>query len=211
MKGITLRFLNNDDLIDYNEQDSLIFIEQFNKKEVNHNIHYFNRDKNTIIQVNDDFSVIDCPEILEESQIAAPTQGELLEMIKKIVLSGASFYISTLHAELDELLSVNNLFTLEEGVDTNESYLARLEEYFDDVFKDFYAITITSPNSRVYFYKIGTIAFHTTTHDLNILEDSEVVVNYLSSFKPILKDINKLEEVVMIENRIKNNTLGDLW
>lgn len=211
MSYLTLRFLNNEDLIENNEQDSLVFTEKFDKKEINHNVHYFNRDENTIIQVNDDFSVIDCPVISEKSQVSEPSKEELLKLIKNIVNSDFTFYLSTLHGELEELLGENNLFSIEDGVDTKETYLSRLEEHFDAVFEDLYSITIATPNSRIYFFKVGTISYHVTNKDLSILNDSDNVIKYLSSFKPILKDINKLEEVVMIENKIKNNTLGDLW
>lgn len=210
MKGLTIRLLKNKNLIEDNEQGNPVFKKSFTKKELNHNKHYYNRAKNIIVQVNDEYNHIDCHAVFFHSQIAySLNPEEYLELIKNIVYSDTKFHLDSLDDECSMFL--NDLGLSKKGKLSNAKYMAILEENFDDVFPELYNVTLNTDKETIYFYSGGTIGYKKDSRIVPSINEYKDILKYLGKYNSLLKDFDLLEPIGMEELKVVKHPLSDFY
>lgn len=209
MNGLTIRFLQNKNFIEDTAKGIPTFKKGFTKEELLNNTHYYNRAENVIVQVNSNYSHINCHNAFFQSSIANTlTQEDFLEIIKNIVSKGVSFFLTSLDDECEEFLSDNRLVSV--GNLTKEEYLSRLEEEFDYIYPELYSITLNTDKEKVYLYSGGTISYMLKSRELPTEKDYLDMFNYLGSFNTLLDNPKALEKIEMSEKVIVNHPLSEL-
>ena len=209
MKGLTIRFIKNEDRLDLDVDAGYFFKQGFTKEQMNANKFYYNKSENVIVQVNNDYNHIDCiKHKLLVSPIERLAKKDYFNIIKEVSKVDGKFYLQSLDADLDDYLTNMRLHKLHGR--KPKDYLLELESEFDGIYPELNNICLKDTENRIYFYSIGTIVYSKINHSIPKESEYMDILNYLGKFTSLLKNVENIIPIGMGEREIVEHPLSNL-
>lgn len=197
MQGVNITVLDNAHLLSFNEKGKPEFKMGFSQNILENNVCYYNRNTDSIIQVNSDiifYSLLDDYELFTLDQLFY--EKEIIDIIKNVALSEYDFYltsIASVYGEWDE--GLDYVYTNEDM--TKEEFNAKSE--FEISSLNYTNATINLGTATIYLSKSGTIQVLPHSRIKPEEKDYFDILSLLSNFIPRLKEVIKLEKIEMFE------------
>lgn len=210
MPSTNIRLLQTKDYLNATENGGLEFKARFSKKEINNNKFYLVKGTDKFIQLNEDYSFIDCR--LDKSYhphyMANITKEDLPKFVERMLENNNQFFIESGDSHEDEELELLGLDSLRRS--NVKEYLAQLNENIDDVYTIFRTLTVLNAASKLVVSKAGAFVFSYYNNDKEPLITEDYVLLEVGRISGLFDSLDDLEPIKMLEKAIVKHHYSEL-
>lgn len=210
MPSTNIRLLQTKDYLNAIETGGLEFKARFSKKEINNNKFYLVKGTDKFIQLNEDYSFIDCrlDNSYHSHYMANITKEELPKFVERMIEPNKRFFMESGDSYEDEELELLGLDYLRNS--TVEDYLAQLNENIDDVYNIFRTLTVLSATSKLVVSKAGAFVFSFYKNDKDTLSAEDTALLEVGRISGLFDSLDDLEPIKMLEKAIVKHHYNEL-
>lgn len=210
MPSTNIRLLQTKDYVNETENGGLEFKARFSRREINNNKFYLVKGTDKFIQLNEDYSFIDCK--LDNSynphSMANITKEDLPKFVERMLENNTQFFIESEEPYEDEELELLGLDSLRRS--TVKEYLAQLNESIDDVYNNFRTLNVLNEASKLVVSKAGAFVFSYYKNDKEPFITEDYVLLEVGRISGLFDSLDDLEPIKMLEKAIVKHPYSEL-